>query len=152
MGSEQAASDRGRARRGLASANEETRQRVARKGGIAPHQKRGLAAANSDTRLRVAKAGGEARANDREGLSEAGRRGGEVVKERYGAEFYSEIGKRGGETVKQERGPEYYSTIGRKGGEARTTLEKPQVHQNQQQPPSDTTQPSTTNTQVSTTA
>ncbi len=173
MGSEQAASDRGRARRGLASANEETRQRVARKGGIAPHQKRGLAAANSDTRLRVAKAGGEARANDREGLSEAGRRGGEVVKERYGAEFYreigekgggavkerygaefySEIGKRGGETVKQERGAEYYSTIGRKGGEARTTLEKPEVRHNQQQPPpSDTAQPGTTNTQVSTTA
>lgn len=174
MSSEQAASDRGRARRGLASANEETRQRVARKGGIAPHQKRGLAAANSDTRLRVAKAGGEARANDREGLSEAGRRGGEVVKERYGAEFYreigekgggavkerygaefySEIGKRGGETVKQERGAEYYSTIGRKGGEARTTLEKAEGHQNQQQQqqPSDTTQPTTTNTQVSTTA
>ena len=151
MGSEQSASDRGRARRGLASANEETRQRVARKGGIAPHQKRGLAAANSDTRLRVAKAGGEARANDREGLSEAGRRGGEVVKERYGAEFYSEIGKRGGETVKQERGAEYYSAIGRKGGEARTTLEKPEVRHNQQQP-SDTAQPGTTNTQVSTTA
>ncbi|HEU0145161.1 MAG TPA: hypothetical protein VFQ47_10280 [Nitrososphaera sp.] len=152
MGSEQAASDRGRARRGLASANEETRQRVARKGGIAPHQKRGLAAANSDTRLRVAKAGGEARANDREGLSEAGRRGGEVVKERYGAEFYSEIGKRGGETVKQERGAEYYSTIGRKGGEARTTLEKAEVRPGQQHPPSDTTQSATTNTQVSTTA
>jgi general stress protein YciG len=133
-----------------------------------------LAAANSDTRLRVAKAGGEARANDREGLSEAGRRGGEVVKERYGAEFYreigekgggavkerygaefySEIGKRGGETVKQERGAEYYSTIGRKGGEARTTLEKPEVQQNQQnqQKPSDATQPTGTNTQVSTTA
>src|ERR687894_567262 len=151
MGSEQAASDRGRARRGLASANEETRQRVARKGGIAPHQKRGLAAANSETRLRVAKAGGEARANDKEGLSEAGRRGGEVVKERYGAEFYSEIGKRGGETVKQERGAEYYSTIGRKGGEARTTLEKSEVHQNQQQP-SDTAQPAATSTQVSSTA
>ena len=170
MGSE-AASDGGHARRGLASASEETRQRVARKGGIAPHQKRGLAAANPDTRMRVAKAGGEARANDREGLSEAGRRGGEVVKERYGsefyreigekgggavkerygAEFYSEIGKRGGETVKQERGAEYYSTIGRKGGEARTTLEKPEVHKNQQQP-SDTTQPTTSNTQVSTTA
>jgi general stress protein YciG len=171
MGPEQAASDRGRARRGLASANEETRQRVARKGGIAPHQKRGLAAANSETRLRVAKAGGEARANDREGLSEAGRRGGEVVKERYGAEFYreigekgggavkerygaefySEIGKRGGETVKQERGAEYYSTIGRKGGEARTNLEKPEVPSNQQQP-SDTTQPTATKTQVSSTA
>jgi uncharacterized protein len=171
MGPEQATSDRGSARRGLASANEETRQRVARKGGIAPHQKRGLAAANSETRLRVAKAGGEARANDKEGLSEAGRRGGEVVKERYGAEFYreigekgggavkerygaefySEIGKRGGETVKQERGAEYYSTIGRKGGEARTTLEKPEVHQNQQQP-SDTAQPTTTSTQASSTA
>jgi uncharacterized protein len=172
MGPEQAASDTGRARRGLASANEETRQRVARKGGIAPHQKRGLAAANSETRLRVAKAGGEARANDREGLSEAGRRGGEVVKERYGAEFYreigekgggavkerygaefySEIGKRGGETVKQERGAEYYSTIGRKGGEARTTLEKPDLNQNTQQQSDNTTQSATTNTQVSSTA
>ena len=173
MGSEQAAADEGHARRGLASASEETRQRVARKGGIAPHQKRGLAAANSETRLKVAKAGGEARANDREGLSEAGRRGGEVVKERYGSEFYreigekgggavkerygsefySEIGKRGGETVKQERGAEYYSTIGRKGGEARTALEKPEVDQNQEQPPSEATQSTTTtNTQVSTTA
>ena len=62
----------GRARRGLASASEETRQRVARKGGIAPHRKRGLAAANPETRMRVAKASGEARALDREGLSEAG--------------------------------------------------------------------------------
>src|SRR5919205_319525 len=171
MSSEQAADTPGHARRGLASANEETRQRVARKGGIAPHQKRGLAAATTDTRMRVAKAGGEARSNDREGLSVAGRRGGEVVKERYGSEFYreigekgggavkerygtefySEIGKRGGETVKQERGAEYYSTIGRKGGEARTTLEKPEVRQTQPQPP-DSTQSATTNTQVSTTA
>jgi uncharacterized protein len=136
---EEQAAEPGHNRRGLASASEETRQRVARKGGIAPHQKRGLAAANPETRLRVAKAGGEARAQDREGLSQAGRKGGEVVKERYGtefyreigekgggavkerygAEFYSEIGKRGGDMVKQERGMEYYSTIGRKGGEAK---------------------------------
>jgi len=134
----------GHAHRGLASANEETRQRVARKGGIAPHQKRGLAAANPETRMRVAKAGGDARALDKEGLSVAGRRGGEVVKERYGSEFYreigekgggavkerygkefySEIGKRGGETVKHERGAEYYSTIARKGGEAKIAVEK----------------------------
>jgi general stress protein YciG len=154
MGSE---AENGRARRGLASANEETRQRVARKGGIAPHQKRGLAAANPETRNRVAKAGGEARAQDREGLSVAGRRGGEVVKERYGSdfyreigekgggavkerygtEFYSEIGKRGGETVKQERGAEYYSTIGRKGGEARTVVKEEDVA------PTDTTGVST---------
>ena len=166
MDSEQAA-EAGRGRMGLASASEETRQRVARKGGVAPHQKRGLAAANPETRLRVAKAGGEARAQDREGLSQAGRRGGEVVKERYGtefyreigekgggavkerygAEFYSEIGKRGGEMVKQERGTEYYSTIGRKGGEARATeaVEAPSEVQND-------TDENAANTQVSTTA
>ncbi|MEP0825571.1 MAG: hypothetical protein HRF40_08805 [Nitrososphaera sp.] len=151
--------DNGRARRGLASASEETRQRVARKGGIAPHQKRGLAAANPETRMRVAKAGGEARAQDREGLSEAGRRGGEVVKERYGSdfyreigekgggavkerygtEFYSEIGKRGGETVKQERGAEYYSAIGRKGGEARTGGDTSETHGATSDIPSSTT-------------
>jgi len=165
MSSDQAAPD-GHGRRGLASASEETRQRVARKGGIAPHQKRGLAAANPETRMRVAKAGGEARAQDREGLSEAGRRGGEVVKERYGSEFYreigekgggavkerygsefySEIGKRGGEVVKQERGAEYYSTIGRKGGEARTSIERGPDEENAQQPTT------TSSTQVSTTA
>jgi general stress protein YciG len=167
MDSEQAA-EAGRGRRGLASASEETRQRVARKGGVAPHQKRGLAAANPETRLRVAKAGGEARAQDREGLSQAGRRGGEVVKERYGtefyreigekgggavkerygAEFYSEIGKRGGEMVKQERGTEYYSTIGRKGGEARAT-EAIEAHSEVQ---NDTSDENAANTQVSTTA
>ena len=132
------------ARRGLASASEETRQRVAKKGGVAPHQKRGLAAANLETRARVAKKGGDARAQDREGLSQAGRRGGEIVRERYGSEFYreigekgggavkmrygnrfySKIGKRGGETVRQERGAEYFSTIGKKGGEARTAVQK----------------------------
>src|SRR5919109_1433986 len=171
MGLEQAASDGGQARRGLASASEETRQRVARKGGIAPHQKRGLAAANPETRLKVAKAGGEARANDREGLSEAGRRGGEVVrerygsefyreigekgggavKERYGSEFYSEIGKRGGGTVKQERGAEYYSTIGRKGGEARTTLTTTERRPEEDvQQPAESEHEPTTNTSFST--
>ena len=39
----------GRAKRGLASATEETRVRVAREGGIAPHNRRGLAAANFET-------------------------------------------------------------------------------------------------------
>jgi len=151
----------GHARRGLASANEETRQRVARKGGVAPHQKRGLAAAKPETRMRVAKAGGEARAQDKEGLSVAGRRGGEVVKERYGVdfyreigekgggavkkrygtEFYSEIGKRGGETVKHERGAEYYSTIGRKRGEARTV--KPEDAQSAESSMADNTGVST---------
>ena len=131
-------------RRGLASASEETRQRVARKGGVAPHSKRGLAAASIETRARVAKQGGQARAQDRDALSIAGKRGGEVVRERYGPQFYreigekgggtvkerygtgfySEIGRRGGETVRQQRGPEYYSEIGKKGGEARTVASK----------------------------
>ena len=50
---------------------------------------------------------------------EAGRKGGETVKNRYGQDFYQSIGKKGGETVKRERGPDFYAEIGRKGGEMR---------------------------------
>jgi len=50
---------------------------------------------------------------------EAGRKGGETVKSRYGPTFYQSIGKKGGETVKRERGTEFYAEIGRKGGEMR---------------------------------
>ena len=46
--------------RGLASADEETRERVAKKGGDAPHEKRGLQAADEATRQRVASEGGKA--------------------------------------------------------------------------------------------
>lgn len=46
--------------RGLASADEETRERVAKKGGEAPHEKRGLQAADEETRERVASEGGKA--------------------------------------------------------------------------------------------
>ena len=38
---------------------------------------KGLASADEETRERVAKKGGEARAEDKESLSEAGRKGGE---------------------------------------------------------------------------
>ncbi len=51
---------------------------------------------------------------------DAGRKGGQTVKEKYGEEFYREIGKRGGNTVKAERGSEFYAEIGRKGGTARS--------------------------------
>ncbi len=47
-------------KRGLASANQKTRQRVARAGGMAQHSKRGLEAADEATRKRVARAGGRA--------------------------------------------------------------------------------------------
>lgn len=50
-------------------------------------------------------------------VREAGRKGGNKVKEKYGPEFYSEIGHKGGETVLRERGPEFFSEIGHKGGQ-----------------------------------
>lgn len=49
-----------RAKRGLASADEATRKRVAKTGGMAPHEERGLQAASRETRQRVARAGGRA--------------------------------------------------------------------------------------------
>ncbi len=45
--------------RGLASADEETRERVARAGGEAPHDERGLQTADEETRKRVAREGGK---------------------------------------------------------------------------------------------
>jgi general stress protein YciG len=106
----------GQAKRGLAAASEGTRLRVARKGGIAPHNLRGLAAADSETRSRVAKAGGDARAEDKEGLRHAGRKGGEAVKAEYGIQFYQSIGEKGGESVKEKYGIDFYREIGEKGG------------------------------------
>lgn len=47
-------------KRGLASADENTREKVAHMGGKAPHSKRGLQAADKETRENVAKKGGEA--------------------------------------------------------------------------------------------
>ena len=47
-------------KRGLASADEETRERVARAGGEAPHDERGLQAADEKTKERVAREGGKA--------------------------------------------------------------------------------------------
>ena len=46
--------------RGLASADEKTRKRVASEGGKAPHDERGLEAADQETRKRVAREGGKA--------------------------------------------------------------------------------------------
>ena len=51
---------------------------------------------------------------------EAGRKGGQTVKKKYGQSFYRQIGKKGGETVKKERGSDFYAEIGRRGGEMRS--------------------------------
>ena len=50
---------------------------------------------------------------------EAGKRGGDVVRAKYGREFYTEIGRRGGETVKKNLGLKHYAEIGKRGGESR---------------------------------
>ncbi|HEX7042607.1 MAG TPA: hypothetical protein VF189_05140 [Patescibacteria group bacterium] len=47
-------------KRGLASADEKTRQRVGRLGGTAKHTVRGLQAASKQVRQRVARMGGKA--------------------------------------------------------------------------------------------
>lgn len=63
----------------------------------------------------------QAAATDEAGIAEggpveAGRKGGETVKERYGSDFYGEIGRKGGSTTKRKYGPEHYAAIGRRGG------------------------------------
>jgi hypothetical protein len=58
-------------KRGLASASSETRERVAKAGGEAPHQKRGLQAADNDTRKAVARKGGLARGEQRRKAKES---------------------------------------------------------------------------------
>ena len=81
---------------------------------------------------RIASAHRGSHEHDREGgfaanprlAKEAGRKGGEAVKRKYGADFYREIGKKGGETVKQERGSQFYAEIGRRGGEMRSSRMK----------------------------
>lgn len=77
---------------------------------------RGLASADEETKERVARKGGEARAKDPESLAEAGRKGGEAVVEKYGPEHMAEIGKKGGESISQDT--EHMAEIGAKGGQA----------------------------------
>src|SRR5258708_39058560 len=58
-------------------------------------------------------------------VAEAGRKGGERVRDERGVEFYPEIGRKGGElggrkggeAVRDKYGPSFYEEIGRKGGQ-----------------------------------
>lgn len=57
--------------------------------------------------------------NDGGGMTvrEAGKKGGDVVKTKYGPEFYVEIGRKGGESTKRRHGSQFYEEIGHKGGQ-----------------------------------
>ena len=54
-------------------------------------------------------------------VSEAGRRGGLKVSQKYGHEFFEAIGrkggKKGGSAVKQKYGSPFFQEIGHKGGQ-----------------------------------
>jgi general stress protein YciG len=62
---------------------------------------RGLASADEETKERVARAGGTARAQNPQGLAEAGRKGGQKVVRQYGPEHMAEIGRKGGASSRQ---------------------------------------------------
>src|SRR5215471_3492896 len=55
-------------------------------------------------------------------VREAGKKGGQTDKQRYGKEFYERIGRKGGRATKSAHGREFYESIGqlggRKGGES----------------------------------
>ena len=52
--------------------------------------------------------------------AEAGRKGGQTTKDRYGPDHFGRIGRmggrKGGETTKRRYGSEFYQKIGRLGG------------------------------------
>ena len=49
-------------------------------------------------------------------VREAGKKGGDTVRDRYGSGFYEEIGRKGGQATRERHGAEFYETIGQKGG------------------------------------
>ena len=65
------------------------------------------------------KKGGDA-VRDRYGsgfYEKIGRKGGQVTRERHGQGFYETIGQKGGKVVKEKYGPDFYEQIGHKGGQ-----------------------------------
>jgi uncharacterized protein len=50
-------------------------------------------------------------------VREAGKKGGDAVRERYGSSFYEEIGRKGGKATRDRHGVEFYESIGQKGGQ-----------------------------------
>jgi general stress protein YciG len=51
-------------------------------------------------------------------VREAGKKGGDTVRERYGSTFFEQIGRKGGQSTRERHGSEFYEAIGQKGGRA----------------------------------
>lgn len=49
-------------------------------------------------------------------VREAGKKGGDTVRERYGSGFYETIGRKGGQATRERHGAQFYEAIGQKGG------------------------------------
>jgi len=49
-------------------------------------------------------------------VREAGKKGGDTVRDRYGPGFYEEIGRKGGQATRERHGAGFYEAIGQKGG------------------------------------
>jgi uncharacterized protein len=49
-------------------------------------------------------------------VREAGQKGGEIVKSKYGPEYYKTIGRKGGQATRAAHGHAFYEAIGKKGG------------------------------------
>jgi hypothetical protein len=49
-------------------------------------------------------------------VREAGKKGGDTVRERYGSGFYEQIGRKGGQATRERHGATFYEQIGQKGG------------------------------------
>lgn len=49
-------------------------------------------------------------------VREAGKKGGDTVRERYGSGFYEQIGRKGGQATRERHGAQFYEQIGQKGG------------------------------------
>jgi general stress protein YciG len=47
-------------------------------------------------------------------VREAGKKGGDTVRNRYGSGFYEEIGRKGGEATRERHGAGFYEAIGQK--------------------------------------
>lgn len=58
----------------------------------------------------------EAGAGGEMSVREAGKKGGDAVRDRYGSGFYERIGRKGGQVTRERHGQGFYEAIGQKGG------------------------------------